>query len=82
MRRWMTGLAASGAASLLTGFAGVALGLPEWVFMGFAAIAFACAGLALLFVEHLTVAREEREKIEAPEIVFRPSRSRRGGFVV
>ena len=69
MRRWMIGLAASGAASLLTGFAGVALGLPEWVFMGFVAIAFACVGLALLFVEHLTVAREEREE---PEIVARP----------
>lgn len=78
MRRWMIGLAASGAASLLTGFAGVALGLPEWVFLLFVAMAFACTGLAMLFVEHLTVAREAREAAEEPVLVFRPLRVSRG----
>ncbi|MFN4229819.1 hypothetical protein [Parvibaculum sp.] len=71
MRRGLLWLAAGAASSVTTGMLGVALGFGEGVFFAFATIAMALAGLAILFVEHITVAREEAEE---PEIVFRPVR--------
>lgn len=74
MRRSLLWLAAGAASSVTTGFLGVALGFGEGVFFAFATIAMALAGLAILFVEHITVAREEAEE---PEIVFWPIRIKR-----
>lgn len=67
MRRGLLWLAAGAASSVTTGMLGVALGFGEGVFFAFATIAMALAGLAILFVEHITVAREEAEE---PEIIF------------
>ncbi len=71
MRRGLLWLAAGAVSSVTTGMIGVGLGFGEGVFFAFATIAMATAGLALLFVEHITVAGEEAEE---PEIVFRPMR--------
>lgn len=67
MRRILLLLAAGAGGSVTVGFIGVGLGMSEGVFFAFATIAMALAGLALLVVEHITVARE---KAEEPEIIF------------